>query len=156
VLSGFLITRLLLEEAEKPRFQALGDFDARRARRLLPAAMVTDVVVYRLLNFVRAKQVTHDSIFASLFTANIHFASRAKRHWQKVVVLNDPPGQARQPVDCLLGTGATMGSVRILPRKPRRRSRTSSPTWRKPRALAFSTRGIGSALTACVRWSSAV
>ena len=56
------------------------DFYSRRARRILPAAaltlVVTDVVAYRLLNFVRAKQVLHDSIFASLFTANVHFASQ--------------------------------------------------------------------------------
>jgi peptidoglycan/LPS O-acetylase OafA/YrhL len=85
VLSGFLITQLLLEEAEKPRLQALGDFYARRARRILPAAaltlVVTDVVAYRLLNFVRAKQVMHDSIFASLFTANIHFASQGTNYF---------------------------------------------------------------------------
>ena len=87
VLSGFLITQLLLEEAEKPRLQALGDFYARRARRILPAAaltlVATDVVAYRLLNFVRAKQVMHDSIFASLFTANIHFASQGTNYFEQ-------------------------------------------------------------------------
>jgi hypothetical protein len=30
-------------------------------------------------------------------------------------VLNDPPGQAQQPVDCLLATGATMGSCSYAP-----------------------------------------
>jgi peptidoglycan/LPS O-acetylase OafA/YrhL len=80
VLSGFLITGLLLSQATKPRLGSLVDFYSRRARRILPAAaltlVVTDVVAYRLLNVVRAKQVLQDSIFASLFTANVHFASQ--------------------------------------------------------------------------------
>jgi peptidoglycan/LPS O-acetylase OafA/YrhL len=78
VLSGFLITALLLASAAKPRRRSLIAFYSRRARRILPAAaltlVVTDAVAYRLLNVVRAKAVLHDSIFASLFTANIHFA----------------------------------------------------------------------------------
>jgi peptidoglycan/LPS O-acetylase OafA/YrhL len=77
VLSGFLITGILLSGATKSR-SSLVDFYVRRARRILPAAtltlVATDLVAYRLLNFVRAKQVMHDSISAALFTANIHFA----------------------------------------------------------------------------------
>ena len=80
VLSGFLITGLLLSGAIERRSVSLVDFYARRARRILPAAaltlVATDVVAYRLLNFVRAKQILHDSISASLFTANIHFANQ--------------------------------------------------------------------------------
>ncbi len=78
VLSGFLITTLLLSDTAKSRLQSLIDFYSRRARRILPAAaltlVVTDIVAYKLLNFVRAKQVLADSVFASLFSANIHFA----------------------------------------------------------------------------------
>lgn len=78
VLSGFLITGLLLSGARKNGFVSLIDFYLRRARRILPAAaltlVVTDVVAYYLFNFVRAKQVVLDSIWASLFAANIHFA----------------------------------------------------------------------------------
>ena len=37
VLSGFLITSLLLVERRRPRASQLGHFWARRARRLLPA-----------------------------------------------------------------------------------------------------------------------
>jgi peptidoglycan/LPS O-acetylase OafA/YrhL len=77
VLSGFLITGLLLSGAAKGR-SSLVHFYMRRARRILPAAtltlIATDLVAYRLLNFVRAKQVMQDSISAALFTANIHFA----------------------------------------------------------------------------------
>jgi peptidoglycan/LPS O-acetylase OafA/YrhL len=87
VLSGFLITTLLLASAGKPRRRSLVDFYSRRARRILPAAaltlVVTDVVAYKLLNIVRAKQVLHDSIFASLFTANIHFAQQGTDYFAR-------------------------------------------------------------------------
>ena len=87
VLSGFLITRLLLASAGKPRRQSLVAFYSRRARRILPAAaltlVATDVVAYSLLNIVRAKQVLHDSIFASLFAANIHFAQQGTDYFAR-------------------------------------------------------------------------
>ena len=85
VLSGFLITQLLLASAGKPRLGALTDFYSRRARRILPAAaltlVVTDVVAYGLLNIVRAKQVLQDSIYASLFGANIHYAHEGTNYF---------------------------------------------------------------------------
>ena len=73
VLSGFLITRLLMSAAERHRGSSgnsprrrlgwlglLGEFYSRRARRILPAAaltlVVTDLLAYHLLNFIRAKQ----------------------------------------------------------------------------------------------------
>ncbi len=78
VLSGFLITGLLLSGAAKNGFVSLAEFYMRRARRILPAAaltLVTTIIVsYQLLNFVRAEQVVWDSIWASFFAANIHFA----------------------------------------------------------------------------------
>jgi peptidoglycan/LPS O-acetylase OafA/YrhL len=80
VLSGFLITRLLLAEAERRGRVSLGHFYARRARRLLPAAaltlLVTDVAAHHLLNFVRARQVISDSVWAAAFGANVHFAQQ--------------------------------------------------------------------------------
>jgi peptidoglycan/LPS O-acetylase OafA/YrhL len=44
VLSGFLITGLLLADVGKPRRQAIAEFYSRRARRILPAAALTLVV----------------------------------------------------------------------------------------------------------------
>ncbi len=80
VLSGFLITGLLLSGAAKHGYVSLVDFYARRAKRILPAATLTLVVTmiasYYLLNFVRAKQVVVDSIWASLFLANVRFAEQ--------------------------------------------------------------------------------
>src|SRR5699024_6785950 len=43
VISGFLITSLLLREVMRTGTVSLGDFYARRARRLLPAASVVIV-----------------------------------------------------------------------------------------------------------------
>jgi peptidoglycan/LPS O-acetylase OafA/YrhL len=78
VLSGFLITSLLLAEALKRGEISLREFYARRAKRILPAAtltlLVTDVAAYAVLNAVRAKQVVWDSISALFFVANVHFA----------------------------------------------------------------------------------
>src|SRR5689334_18412409 len=60
VLSGFLITGLLLSGAQKHGHVSLTDFYVRRARRILPAAaltlVVTEVAAYLLLNYVRARE----------------------------------------------------------------------------------------------------
>jgi acyltransferase-like protein len=78
VLSGFLITGVLLGGATRRGFVSFTDFYMRRARRILPAAaltlVVTDIVAYQLLNFVRAKQVVLDSVWASAFAANVRFS----------------------------------------------------------------------------------
>jgi peptidoglycan/LPS O-acetylase OafA/YrhL len=87
VLSGFLISGLLLADVGKPRRQAIAEFYSRRARRILPAAvlalMVTDVAAYRLLNVVRAKQAMQDSGAAAFFTANIHFANQGTDYFAR-------------------------------------------------------------------------
>jgi len=78
VVSGFLITGILATSVPERGWRALVDFYARRARRILPAAaltlVVTDLVAYVLLNFVRARAAISDSLWASAFAANIRFA----------------------------------------------------------------------------------
>jgi peptidoglycan/LPS O-acetylase OafA/YrhL len=78
VLSGFLITGLLLAQAARDGRVRLLDFYIRRARRILPAAVltlvVTIVVAHQLLNFVRAREAVTDSVWAAFFAANVHFA----------------------------------------------------------------------------------
>lgn len=85
VLSGFLITGLLLSGAANSGSASILEFYARRARRILPAAaltlVATDLVAYSLLNFVRAKHVVQDSIPASLFLANFHFAAQGTNYF---------------------------------------------------------------------------
>jgi peptidoglycan/LPS O-acetylase OafA/YrhL len=78
VLSGFLITGLLLSQAARDGRVRLVDFYVRRARRILPAAVltlvVTDIAAHQLLNFVRARDAVTDSVWAAFFAANVHFA----------------------------------------------------------------------------------
>jgi peptidoglycan/LPS O-acetylase OafA/YrhL len=78
VLSGFLITGILLSGAGKRGYVSLSNFYVRRARRILPAAaltlIATDLAAYHLLNFVRAREAVSDSIWASFFAANVRFA----------------------------------------------------------------------------------
>jgi peptidoglycan/LPS O-acetylase OafA/YrhL len=75
-----LITGILLAGAVKHGHVSLVNFYSRRARRILPAAtltlVVTTIVAYQLLNYVRTKQVVWDSFWASLFAANIRFAQQ--------------------------------------------------------------------------------
>ncbi len=95
VLSGFLITGLLLAQIEAKGRVSLREFYVRRARRILPAAVltlvVTDLVAFRLLNFVRAKAVVVDSLWASLFSANFHFAQERSDYFAQ-----DQPASALQ------------------------------------------------------------
>ena len=85
VLSGFLITGILLAEAEARGSVSLSNFYARRARRILPATaltlVATDVAAHHLLNFVRARQVISDSLWASVFGANVHFARQGSDYF---------------------------------------------------------------------------
>jgi peptidoglycan/LPS O-acetylase OafA/YrhL len=78
VLSGYLITGLLLSQAAKHGRVRLGDFYVRRARRILPAAVLTlvatDLAAFLFLNLVRARDAVGDSVWAAFFMANVHFA----------------------------------------------------------------------------------
>jgi peptidoglycan/LPS O-acetylase OafA/YrhL len=80
VLSGFLITGILLSEAHTNGTVSLVGFYVRRARRILPAAaltlLVTELAAFFLLNFVRAREVVWDSLFAAAFGANFRFAEQ--------------------------------------------------------------------------------
>ena len=79
VLSGYLISSLLLHEATSTGSVSLVAFYARRARRILPAATLTLVTTALLatlvLPYVRADQVVQDVLWATFFAANIHVAS---------------------------------------------------------------------------------
>ncbi|AWB91115.1 acyltransferase family protein [Aeromicrobium chenweiae] len=80
VLSGFLITGLLLRELETTHRIRLSQFWGRRARRLIPASalvlVVTVVASGRILPFLDRKPVSIDALWATAFGANWRFAQQ--------------------------------------------------------------------------------
>ena len=78
VISGFLITGWLLRRFSTSGRVPFTQFYAARARRILAAStltlVVTVVVAWHYLNYIRAVSVFHDAIWATLFAANVHFA----------------------------------------------------------------------------------
>ena len=91
VLSGFLITGLLLAEVRANGSVSLTDFYVRRAGRILPAAaltlLATDVAAFFLLNFLRARDVVQDSLYTAAFAANFRFAARGMDYFAQA----EPP-----------------------------------------------------------------
>jgi peptidoglycan/LPS O-acetylase OafA/YrhL len=96
VLSGYLITSLLVQEASETNAVSISGFYARRAKRILPAATLTLVVTsaasLALLNFVRAKQVMIDAFSAGLFVSNFRFASHGTDYFAQ----GQPPSPVQQ------------------------------------------------------------
>lgn len=86
VLSGFLISGLLLRELETTGSISLASFYARRLRRLLPAValviLVTVVASVALLSPLRAGDVAADGVAASLYASNLRFALQATDYLQ--------------------------------------------------------------------------
>ena len=91
VLSGYLITGLLLAGAARHGRVRLGQFYMRRARRILPAAVLalvaTDLAAFLLLNLVRARDAVSDSVWAGFFMANVHFAREGSNYFAQ----GEPP-----------------------------------------------------------------
>jgi peptidoglycan/LPS O-acetylase OafA/YrhL len=81
VISGFLITRLLLNELGRRGSISLRGFYARRIKRLLPLSAVLLVTVAILttliLSPVRAVEVAGDLIASAFYVANWHFAAES-------------------------------------------------------------------------------
>jgi peptidoglycan/LPS O-acetylase OafA/YrhL len=80
VVSGFLITRQLLDEVDRTGRLALPRFWARRARRLLPASclviVTTLVAAHWMLPALTQRRLVGDAAAAVLFVSNIAFAKR--------------------------------------------------------------------------------
>ncbi|WP_162602446.1 acyltransferase family protein [Nocardioides daejeonensis] len=79
VLSGFLITGLLLAEGERTGRVSIASFYARRARRILPAATLVLLAVLAWAAWqepvTRLESIRSDALWSSVFLANFHFAS---------------------------------------------------------------------------------
>ena len=81
VISGFLITGLLVAEVQRDGHVSLAHFWARRARRLLPAATLVLGVV-AVLSWFALPRLDHrsaglDVIASALYVSNIRFAAQA-------------------------------------------------------------------------------
>lgn len=78
VVSGYLITLLLLKEAASTGRIRIGEFYARRARRILPAAslviVVTMVYAAHEASLSRVRELRADGVWSAFFAANIHFS----------------------------------------------------------------------------------
>ena len=84
VLSGFLITGLLIEEIARTGTISLGDFYARRVRRLLPLATLvlaaTAAATYILVPPIDRRGVAGDIIGSALWSANWRFAAESTQY----------------------------------------------------------------------------
>jgi peptidoglycan/LPS O-acetylase OafA/YrhL len=81
VLSGFLITSLLLRELQSTNTISLSDFWARRVRRLLPASalviVATLIAARSLLSPIQLRSVGHDALAAATFVINLVLGRRS-------------------------------------------------------------------------------
>jgi peptidoglycan/LPS O-acetylase OafA/YrhL len=79
VVSGFVITGLLLRERDGVHQTSLLSFYARRARRIIPAAtlviIVTVAATFAFLGSAVGRVTAIDGQWASVFLANFHFAA---------------------------------------------------------------------------------
>jgi peptidoglycan/LPS O-acetylase OafA/YrhL len=84
VVSGYVITGVLLREREAGHRSSLARFYARRSRRIIPAASLVIVVVvlatYRVLGSLSGMQTAIDARWTAVFLANFHFASQGSNY----------------------------------------------------------------------------
>ena len=87
VISGFLITHLLVREHERTGRISFTGFYRRRIKRILPAAslvVLVTVAAARLLFLgERMRQVLLDGAYAMAFSANWHFAANSTDYFQR-------------------------------------------------------------------------
>ncbi|MDT8407424.1 MAG: acyltransferase family protein [Methylococcales bacterium] len=88
VLSGFLITGLLIREYQANGRLALGAFYVRRLRRLLPALLVVLVAsalaVMGLFPEIDARQILASLPFAATWTGNLFFVLREQDYFNEL------------------------------------------------------------------------
>jgi peptidoglycan/LPS O-acetylase OafA/YrhL len=86
VISGFLITGLLVRERSRSGRISFRGFYVRRARRLLPAAFTTLAATTAAAYFVflsgRFQETVTDVVWAALFGANVHFAIQGTDYFE--------------------------------------------------------------------------
>jgi peptidoglycan/LPS O-acetylase OafA/YrhL len=84
VISGFVITGVLLREKATAGSTSLVSFYGRRARRIIPMATLVIVIAivasYQFLGPVSGDQTATDGIWASIFLVNVHFAANGTNY----------------------------------------------------------------------------
>lgn len=94
VLSGFLITGLILHELDRRGSVSIARFYARRAKRLLPLAVsvlaFTVVGSALLLSPLQAQQVSGDVLSAALYVVNWHFIAESVDYFAFGETLTSP------------------------------------------------------------------
>jgi peptidoglycan/LPS O-acetylase OafA/YrhL len=84
VISGFVITGLLLRERERSGRTSLRSFYGRRVRRIMPAAtlviIVAVIAAYIVLGPLSGNQTANDGRWASVFLINIHFSANGTNY----------------------------------------------------------------------------
>ena len=89
VVSGFLITSLLVTEKESSGTISLSSFYARRVRRLLPVSAVVAVATlgasWIWLEPLRLRSVANDVLAVATFSSNFVFASRGADYLQSTL-----------------------------------------------------------------------
>lgn len=85
VLSGFLVTGILLADLKREGTVRLGSFFARRVKRLLPAALVVLAVTvgaaYGVFSPVRAESTLVDAVSAAGLVSNWHFGLEGRDYF---------------------------------------------------------------------------
>ena len=81
VISGFLITRLLLGEIDRRGTISLRGFYARRAKRLLPLSAIlllsVGILTLVILSPLRSVEISNDIVSSALYFVNWHFAAQS-------------------------------------------------------------------------------
>jgi peptidoglycan/LPS O-acetylase OafA/YrhL len=84
VISGFVITGVLLRERASSGRTSVLAFYGRRCRRIIPAAtlviLVTIAASYLVLGFLAGDSTARDGRWAAVFLVNFHFASMATNY----------------------------------------------------------------------------
>jgi peptidoglycan/LPS O-acetylase OafA/YrhL len=96
VVSGFVITNVLLREKASTDGTSIPGFYSRRIRRILPAATVvliaTVFATYHWLSFITGAVNADDAKYVAAFVGNFHFASIGTQYF----TANQPPSTLQQ------------------------------------------------------------
>jgi peptidoglycan/LPS O-acetylase OafA/YrhL len=85
VMSGFVITRVVLKEIRETKDLSVSLFVARRIRRLLPASALvlisTIILGFFILGPLALQRLLSDAQAVSMYWANMHFAMSGQDYW---------------------------------------------------------------------------